>query len=41
MYVEIKQRRARIILKELVEKDILLKQGSYKSTVYVLNGKQG
>lgn len=33
----IKQRRARDILKELVGKNILLKQGSYKSTVYVLN----
>lgn len=37
----IKQRRARVILKELAEKNILLKQGSYKSTVYVLNRKQG
>ena len=36
----IKQRRARDILRELVEKGILLKQGSYKNTVYVLNGKQ-
>lgn len=35
----IKQRRARVILKELAEKNILLKQGSYKSTVYVLNRK--
>lgn len=36
----IKQRRARDVLRELVEKGILLKQGSYKNTVYVLNGKQ-
>ena len=36
----IKQRRARDILKGLVEKNILLKQGSYKSSVYVLNAKQ-
>lgn len=36
----IKQRGARDILRELVEKGILLKQGSYKNTVYVLNGKQ-
>lgn len=36
----IKQRRARDILRELVEKDILLKQGSYKNTIYVLNRKQ-
>lgn len=36
----IKQRRARDILRELVEKGILLKQGSYKNTAYVLNGKQ-
>lgn len=33
----IKQRRTRDILKELSEKGILLKQGTYKSTVYVLN----
>lgn len=36
----IKQRRARDILRELVEKGILLKQGSYKNTVYVLNKTQ-
>lgn len=36
----IKQRRARDILRKLVEKDILLKQGSYKNTIYVLNRKQ-
>ncbi len=32
----IKQRRAREILKELVEKNVLSKRGAYKSTVYVL-----
>ena len=32
----IKQRRAREILKELVEKKNLSKHGAYKSTVYVM-----
>lgn len=32
----VKQRRAREILKELTEKEVLLKCGAYKSTVYVL-----
>lgn len=36
----VKQRRARSILGELVERGILERQGSYKSTVYVLkNGR--
>ena len=37
--LEVKQRRAREILKELADKNILLKQGSYKNTAYVLNIK--
>lgn len=36
----VKQRRAREILKELTEKEVLLKCGAYKSTVYVLNVKE-
>lgn len=36
----VKQRRARGILKELAEKNVLLKRGAYKSTVYVLNAKE-
>lgn len=36
----VKQRRAREILKELVEKKVLLKYGAYKSTVYILNKKE-
>lgn len=32
----VKQRRARIILGELVNMEILERQGSYKSTIYVL-----
>lgn len=33
----IKQRRAREILKEMTDNEILFKTGVYKSTVYVLN----
>ena len=33
----VKQRRARDILKELVNKNVLFKQGSYRSTVYKLS----
>ena len=33
----VKQRRARGILAEMVDKHILKRQGAYKSTVYVLN----
>lgn len=36
---QVKQRRARTILKEMVDKDILSRQGTYKSTVYRLNKK--
>lgn len=36
----VKQRRAREILKELTEKEVLLKCGAYKSTVYVLNAEE-
>ena len=35
--LEVKQRRARSILGELVNMGILERQGLYKSTVYVLN----
>lgn len=38
--LEVKQRRARSILAELVNMGLLERQGSYKSTVYVLkNGR--
>ena len=33
----VKQRRARDILVEMIDKHILQRQGAYKSTVYVLN----
>ncbi len=36
----VKQRRAREILKELTKKEVLLKCGAYKGTVYVLDVKQ-
>lgn len=36
---EVKQRRARAILKEMADKEILSRQGSYKSTLYRLNKK--
>ena len=36
----VKQRRAREILKDLVEKKVLLKCGAYKSTVYILSKKE-
>lgn len=36
----VKQRRAREILKDLVEKKVLLKCGAYKSTVYTLSKKE-
>lgn len=35
--LNVKQRRAREILREMVDKGILVKQGAYKSTIYVLN----
>lgn len=35
--VNVKQRRARDILREMTEMNILLKQGAYKSTFYILN----
>ncbi|MDO4445587.1 MAG: transcriptional regulator [Bacillota bacterium] len=35
----VKQRRAREILKELTEKDILCKRGSYRDASYILNEK--
>lgn len=35
----VKQRRAREILKELTEKDILCKKGSYRDASYILNEK--
>lgn len=36
----VKQRRARIVLGEMVDQDLLERQGSYKSTIYVLK-KEG
>lgn len=35
--LDIKQRRAREILKEMTDKEVLLKCDAYKSIVYVLN----
>ncbi len=35
--LNVKQRRAREILSKMADKGILIKQGAYKSTVYVLN----
>lgn len=35
--LHVKQRRARDILKDMYEKELLLKKGAYKSTSYVLN----
>lgn len=34
--LEVKQRRAREILGEMIHMDLIEKQGAYKSTVYVL-----
>lgn len=36
MLLEVKQRRARVILGEMVDLGVLERQGSYRSTVYVL-----
>ena len=38
--LSIKQRRARVILSKMVDEGILIKQGAYKSTVYVKNDNQ-
>lgn len=38
--LEVKQRRARIILGEMVDRGVLERQGSYKSTVYVLKERR-
>lgn len=35
--LNVKQRRAREILREMADKGTLVKKGAYKSTVYVLN----
>ena len=35
--LNVKQRRAREILSKMADEGILLKNGAYKSTVYVLN----
>lgn len=35
--LDVKQRHARDIFVEMVDKNILQRQGAYKSTVYVLN----
>ncbi len=40
MLLEVKQRRARIILGEMVDLGVLERQGSYRSTVYVLKEKR-
>lgn len=37
--LEVKQRRARIVLVEMVNNGLLEKQGAYKTTVYVINNK--
>lgn len=36
LLLKVKQRRARIILGEMVDLDVLERQGAYRSTVYVL-----
>ena len=36
LLLKVKQRRARSILREMVDLDVLERQGSYKSTVYIL-----
>ena len=38
--LEVKQRRARIIFGEMVALGVLERQGSYRSTVYVLKGRE-
>ena len=38
--LQVKQRRARVILGEMAEAGILKKQGSYKSTVYIMNERR-
>lgn len=35
--LQVKQRRAREILKKLIQKNVLKKQGNYKNTSYSLN----
>ena len=37
--LEVKQRRARIVLVEMVNNGFLEKQGAYKTPVYVINNK--
>lgn len=37
--LEVKQRRARIVLVEMVNNGLLEKQGAYKTSVYVINNK--
>ncbi len=37
--LEVKQRRARIVLVEMVNNGLLEKQGAYKTPVYVINNK--
>lgn len=37
--LEVRQRRARIVLVEMVNSGLLEKQGAYKTPVYVINNK--
>lgn len=39
--LNVKQRRAREVLSKMVDKGTLVKQGAYKSTVYMLNKERG
>lgn len=39
--LNVKQRRAREVLSKMVDKGTLIKQGAYKSTVYMLNKERG
>lgn len=39
--LNVKQRRAREVLSKMVDKGTLIKQGAYRSTVYMLNKERG
>ena len=39
--LNVKQRRAREVLSKMVDKGTLVKQGAYKSTVYMINKERG
>lgn len=37
--LQVKERRARVILSDMVKSNILAKKGSYKTTVYIAKGE--